>query len=131
MPKKEYNAFISYSHQDGEEFAEELRQRITNHHRGREFTFWQDYDNLQYGHWSRQIEEAIDAIEFFIMIITPKALLSSNCKEEWMYARRRGVCILPVNGLPGKIKSDTSTLQNIIKQMPALHLLQGSCVLKT
>src|SRR3954452_21245270 len=100
MSQKKYTAFISYSHQDGDEFALKLKRKITNDPRGKEIIFWQDYDNMQYGQWSRQIEEAIDAVEFLIMIITPKALLSSNCKEEWIYARLQGVCILPVNGLP-------------------------------
>jgi hypothetical protein len=97
---KQYTAFISYSHMDGETFAEQLRKRILDDERGEGITFWQDYSDMRSGNWSTQIEEAINAVEFLIMIITPAALASGNCKDEWIYARKKGICIMPVNGLP-------------------------------
>src|SRR5690349_15786434 len=100
MPAKEFTAFISYSHADGEELAQTLRQKINNDLRGKEITFWQDYSQMKYGQWSKQIENAINAAEFLIMLITPAALASPNCKNEWMYARKNGVAVLPVNGKP-------------------------------
>ena len=100
MPSQTYTAFISYSHQDGETFAEELKKRIANDEKGKEVSFWYDITNIHMGTWNRQIEIAIEQCEFLIMVITPKALLSPNCKDEWIYARKKGVMIMPVNGLP-------------------------------
>ena len=100
MPIKHFTAFISYSHKDGEELAKELQHKINADDRGNAITFWQDYSQMKYGQWSKQIENAIDAVEFLIMLITPAALASPNCKDEWMYARKKGVAVLPVNGKP-------------------------------
>jgi hypothetical protein len=55
----------------------------------KEIIFWEDYENMQSGRWSRQIEEAFDAVELLIMIITPSDLLSSNYKLVRMYARQK------------------------------------------
>ena len=72
--------------------------------KGKAITFWQDYSQMKYGKWSKQIEEAIDAVEFLIMVITLAALDSPNCKDEWMYARKKGVPVLPVNYGPNDSK---------------------------
>jgi hypothetical protein len=101
MPAKQFTAFISYSHADGEELAKALQQKINADAKGKEITFWQDYSQMKYGQWSKQIEDAIDAVEFLIMLITPGALASPNCKDEWMHARKKGIAVLPVNGKPG------------------------------
>ena len=102
MPTQPYTAFISYSHSDGEAFAEELKKRIANDEKGREVSIWQDLTNIHMGTWNRQIETAIEQCEFLVMVITPGALQSPNCKDEWIYARKKGVTILPVNGLPAE-----------------------------
>lgn len=100
MPTQAYTAFISYSHTDGENFAQELKKKIAKDKKGKEVLFWHDSADMHSGNWSRQIETAIEQCEFLIMVITPVALLSPNCKDEWIYARKKGVMILPVNGLP-------------------------------
>ncbi|MEO5996056.1 MAG: toll/interleukin-1 receptor domain-containing protein [Chitinophagaceae bacterium] len=100
MPTKHFTAFISYSHSDGEQLALDLQQKITSNDKEQNITFWQDHSQMKYGQWSKQIEEAIVAVDFLIIIITPGALASSNCKDEWMYARRNGVAVLPINGKP-------------------------------
>ena len=99
---RQYSAFISYSHEDGEALAKGLQQRISTDPRGKGITFWQDYTNMHSGGWNRQIESAIESSEFLIMIITPSALLSPNCKDEWIFARKKGVSILPVTDLTDK-----------------------------
>jgi WD40 repeat protein len=100
MSFKQFSAFISYAHLDGEALASALRDQVHLDPRGRSITFWQDYDRIKYGQWTKQIEEAIDSSDFLILLITPAALASSNCKNEWMYARKNGVAILPINGRP-------------------------------
>src|SRR5690349_8577404 len=100
MPTKKFTAFISYAHTDGKELAEELKQKINADSKGREITFWQDDSHMKYGPWGRQIEEVMDEVEFIIMLITPGALKSSNCNDEWIKARKKGVAVLPVNSRP-------------------------------
>ena len=84
MSANRYSVFISYSHKDGIVLAREITTKIAEDKRGIGITFWKDDDSLHYGQWTRQIEEAIEAVEFMIMVLTPAALASSNCKEEWM-----------------------------------------------
>src|SRR4051794_14794982 len=76
---------------------------------------------MKYGQWSKQIEEAIDAVEFLIMLITPGALTSPNCKDEWMYARKKGVPVLPVNGKPNDPEFYNS-FPNWLKKQQIYHL---------
>jgi hypothetical protein len=50
--------------------------------------------------WCRQITEAIDHVEFMIMMLTPAAVRSDVTRKEWRYARQRGVRVCPVIGAP-------------------------------
>ncbi len=120
MPAKQFTTFISYSHADAEQLAVQLKQKINTDERGKAITFWQDHIHMKYGLWSKQIEEAIDSVEFLIMLITPGALASPNCKDEWMYARKRGVAVLPVNGNPDDPKFYNS-FPNWLKKQHIYH----------
>ena len=50
--------------------------------------------------WWKQITEAIDSVEFLILIVTPASIASGNVQKEWRYARQEGVCVYPVKGAP-------------------------------
>ena len=46
--------------------------------------------------WWKQITEAIDRVEFLVMVMTPGALRSETARRESRYARQQGVRICPV-----------------------------------
>jgi hypothetical protein len=88
-------AFISYARSDGEEFAASLRQRLNREEP--EITLWQDRDRLEGGiGWWKQITDAIEQVEFLIMVLTPNVMTSEVAQREWRYARQQGVRVCPV-----------------------------------
>jgi hypothetical protein len=91
-------AFLSYARADGEEFAAALRARLEAEQP--HLSLWQDRDRMEGGiGWWRQITEAIDRVEFLIMVMTPAALSSETTRREWRYARQQGVRVCPVMGV--------------------------------
>ena len=88
--------FVSYARSDGLEFGRALSERLTRDHGLR---VWRDLANLEGGSdWWRQITEVIDRVEYLVLVITPAALSSHVVRDEWRYARQRGVCVVPVIG---------------------------------
>lgn len=66
-----------------------------------EIVLWQDRVRLEGGvGWWRQIAEALDVVEFLVLVMTSAALASPVARKEWQYARQRGVCVYPVKGDP-------------------------------
>lgn len=50
---------------------------------GEEFPIFMDRKDIEWGQdWGEEIEKAIDAVIFFIPIITPSFFNSANCREE-------------------------------------------------
>ena len=93
--------FISYSREDGEDFATKLRVRLENEEP--ELTLWQDRVKMQGGvGWWSQITSALDVVSFLVLVVTEGALRSEVIEKEWRYARQQGVCICPVIGAPDK-----------------------------
>jgi hypothetical protein len=93
----EPRVFLSYARSDGESFATQLRQRLEAEH----IPLWQDRIGLEGGKdWWLQITEALDKVEFMVLVMTPAAMLSETVRKEWHYARQQGVCVYPVNGVP-------------------------------
>lgn len=89
--------FISYARADGEPFAAKLRQRLLDEH----IPLWQDRVGLEGGKdWWLQITEALDTVEFLVLVMTPAAMQSETVRKEWRYARQQGVCVYPVKGAP-------------------------------
>jgi 1,2-phenylacetyl-CoA epoxidase catalytic subunit len=87
--------FISYSRKDGEDFATDLRQRLEREHP--EIPLWQDRQEMIGGlDWWQQIEQALEVVEFMVLVATPQAMASSIVRKEWRYARQQGVCVFPV-----------------------------------
>ncbi len=91
----EPRVFISYARSDGEPFATELRKRLEAEH----IPLWQDRVGLEGGRdWWQQITEALNKVEFMVLVMTPAAMRSEMVRKEWRYARQQGVCVYPVKG---------------------------------
>lgn len=92
-------AFISYARADGEAFAAELVARMARE--APDVRVWQDHPEIEGGvGWWRQIEDALERVEFLVIVLTPGALASETTRKEWRAARQSGVCVFPVQG-PG------------------------------
>ena len=92
-------AFISYARADGEPFAALLRERIAKE--APDIRVWQDRPEIEGGvGWWRQIEDALERVEFLVIVMTPGVLASELTRREWRAARQSGVCVFPVKG-PG------------------------------
>lgn len=89
--------FISYARDDGEKFAKLLLQKLKAEH----ISAWMDRTGMEGGDdWWRQLTEALDKVEFMALVMTPEALTSDIVRREWRYARREGVCVYPIKGVP-------------------------------
>jgi WD40 repeat protein len=89
--------FLSYARKDGEKLATQLRTRLETEEP--EITLWQDRAQMEGGvGWWKQIEEALDQVKFLVIVMTPVAMQSETTREEWRYARQRGVNVYPVKG---------------------------------
>lgn len=85
--------FISYARSDGETEAHHLRQRLE----AEGIAVWQDRVKMVGGRdWWLQITEALDQVEFLLLVATRGALQSEVVHKEWRYARQQGVCVLPI-----------------------------------
>jgi WD40 repeat protein len=92
-------AFLSYARSDGEAFASSLRARLEREQP--QITLWHDRARMEGGvGWWKQITEAIEQVEFMIMVLTPAAMASDVARKEWRYARQQGVRVCPVMGVP-------------------------------
>ena len=87
--------FISYARADGEQIARDLRRRLITGPPA--LTVWQDRAELEGGvGWWKQITDALDVVEFLVLLMTPAAQQSDMVQREWRYARQMGVCVYPV-----------------------------------
>ena len=63
---------------------------------------WQDRTQLEGGvGWWKQTTEALDVVEFLVLLMTASALASPVAPKQWRYARLRGVCVCPVKAVNG------------------------------
>jgi hypothetical protein len=46
--------------------------------------------------WWKQVAEAIDDVDFLLLLMPPAALASGNVEKEWRHARQQGVCVYPI-----------------------------------
>lgn len=89
--------FVSYARKDGGVLAKKIRERLMSEAPG--LPVWQDRTDVEGGiGWWQQIEEALDKVEFLVIIMTASALESDVMHKEWRYARQQGVCVYPVKG---------------------------------
>jgi len=97
MPNRS-GVFISYSRADGEAFATDLYARLKEELPGAGFV-WLDRARMQSGTgWWKQIEDAINQVEYMVLVMTRQAMSSETARKEWRYARQQGVSVLPVKG---------------------------------
>jgi WD40 repeat protein len=86
--------FLSYARKDGDAFAVNLRERLARE--APDIEIKQDRLFLEGGiGWWKQVEAAIDSVEFLVLLMTPDAIASGNVQKEWRYARQQGVCVYP------------------------------------
>jgi predicted nucleotide-binding protein len=91
--------FLSYARTDGERRAAEIRERLKRE--DSDIVIQQDRLFLEGGvGWWKQITDAIDSVEFLVLVMTPAAIASGTVQKEWRYARQQGVCVYPVKGAP-------------------------------
>ncbi len=86
--------FISYARKDGADCASSLYEKLQQVEPP--IDLWQDRVDMQSGRWWDQIQEAIKQCDTMIIVLTPCALASSVCRQEWQYARQHGVKVVPV-----------------------------------
>ena len=90
--------FISYSRAD-EAYAKALRARLEREHP--ELKLWRDREETEGGRsWWAQIEDALQHVEYMVLLASPDSMQSEMVRKEWRYARQQGVCIYPVK-VPG------------------------------
>ena len=86
--------FISYSRAD-EEYATRLRTRLEAE--APDVSLWQDRTRMEGGiGWWQQVKDALDRVEFMVLIMSGATLHSETVRKEWHYARQQGVCVYPV-----------------------------------
>jgi hypothetical protein len=94
LGRQRTGVFLSYSRAD-EQFAAALRERLRG--QAPDIPVKQDRIVLEGGiGWWKQIAEAIDSVEFLVLIMSPSSLQSEIVRKEWRYARQQGVCVYPV-----------------------------------
>jgi WD40 repeat protein len=108
--------FISYARKDGGALATKIRERLISEEPG--LRVWQDRTDIEGGiGWWRQIEEALNKVEFLVIIMTGSALESEVMVKEWRYARQQGVCVYPVKGPDFELEDD-----RLPRWMSKLHI---------
>ena len=99
LERQKGGVFLSYARQDGENFAQELRTRLRRE--ASDIVIKQDRIFLEGGlGWWKQITEAMDSVDFLVVVMTRAAVASGNVQKEWRYARQQGACVYPVKGAP-------------------------------
>jgi hypothetical protein len=103
--KDRSGVFLSYARKDGEDFAVMLRERLRE--KAPDIIVKQDRNLLEGGvGWWKQLTEAIDSVEFLVLVMTASSMQSETVRKEWRYARQQGVCVYPVKGAPDLKFSD-------------------------
>ncbi len=98
MKPKTHRVFVSYARKDGETFAKALRETLE----GEGVSVLQDRVRLEGGKdWWLQITDAIESVDFMLLVMTPAAMASQVVRKEWRYARQQGVCVYPIKADAG------------------------------
>ena len=65
--------------------------------------------------WWQQIQEVLKQVEYLVLVMTPGSMASEVVREEWMYARQQGVCVLPV------IAAENLNISSLPRWMSKVH----------
>jgi hypothetical protein len=89
--------FISYARQDGKELALRLHDDL----KAVGYAPWLDLSEIQGGaSWSEHIEDAIEACDVMLALMTAASYKSDYCRAEQLRAIRKGKRIIPLLGQP-------------------------------
>jgi len=84
--------FISHASTD-DDFVDRLADSL----RGNGLDTWVDHQNIAPGKdWDSEVEQAINACELLMFIVTKASLDSDNCTDEWSHALSQNKLIIPV-----------------------------------
>src|SRR4051794_18558047 len=73
VPTKKTTAFVSYSRQDGAQFAADVTNRLAKEG----FSLWRDLSQMEGGRdWWDQIVEALQNVDYLLLVLTSRALAS-------------------------------------------------------
>lgn len=87
------SVFISYARKDGADAAHALHDLL----RGAGHTVWLDTQEIHGGaSWSREIEDALNACEVLLAVLTPASYISEICRAEQIWALDEGKLVIPV-----------------------------------
>ncbi|MFM8445396.1 MAG: toll/interleukin-1 receptor domain-containing protein [Methylococcus sp.] len=90
-------AFMSYSHRDDrlyngliKKLCDKLALSVNAHLGEDAFSIFFDRSNFEWGvNWRNQINDSLNAVTFFIPVISPSFLASENCQSEFTQFRKR------------------------------------------
>ena len=89
--------FLSYARSDGEQFAAKLRQRLE----AEDIPLWQDRVGSEGGRdWWLQIKDALDVVEFMVLVMTPAAMQSKWYAKSGDMRGNRGCASIQSKLLP-------------------------------
>jgi tetratricopeptide (TPR) repeat protein len=100
MTEEPIKVFFSYSHQD-EEFKDELVKHLTILQRQGIVAGWHDRMIQPGSEWDHEIDEALDAAEIILLMVSPDFLASDYCwgveVQQAMQRHEAGeACVIPV-----------------------------------
>ena len=106
--------FISYSHKDRDEAVKVIRLLQRNRYR-----VWYDEGIDPGTEWDDNIAGHINQCEYFLVLISPNSVTSSNCKDEIKYAmdldKPRALVYLTDTQLPAAMQMRLGRLQAVYK----------------
>lgn len=86
------DVFISYSRTD-----RDFVRTLHNHLQRAKRDVWIDWEDIPpAAEWLRELEQAIEASDTFVFVLTPNSLLSKTCIHEVEYASKCNKRIIPV-----------------------------------
>lgn len=90
---KKPSVFISYRRVDGGEFAKRLHDDLEN----ADVNAWLDVRDMPSGDtFISHIDVAIARADYFLLVATPEAINSENCRDEWKKALEKYKPIIPL-----------------------------------
>jgi len=85
--------FISYARKDGAALAQRLQADLG----ATGFDAWLDTQRIAGGAiWTREIEQALDACQVALALLTPGSYVSEICRAEQLRALRKGKRVIPL-----------------------------------
>ena len=85
--------FISYARIDGAELAQRLQRNLKE----QGFDAWLDTQRIAGGaSWTNEIEQALDACQVTLALVTPGSYASEICRAEQLRALRNGKRVIPL-----------------------------------